>query len=359
MAKPIQERIFKSRLTITYRTNITGTEKQEKLPFRILTLGNFMGDLLRDANCVEDIDKRPVQSIKRGMTVDNFLSELTPMVKLPDHQARLRSYIPGKIVISAKGRISKEDLAGNKPVSILLREGSGVFLSTKVDNGTGDIGGTIFAEGKLEVNVEDGQIKPQKIKLNVSGILKGFSDDHRPGKPPEIMTGYLINKLEIDGSMVEVTPDEELAGVGSGRALKIAIKEYPIKAERTIAFQRLSDFSPDAVGGAIPELRRLLVIKGLLLELQAALRNRPELRKAFKQILPNMEDTKEQSQSKLESLQMLKDWIVEKYPLLVVKKDASPEVSTDATEEADVTTETDATTETEEPTETPDESVEK
>jgi len=70
--KPIQDLIFESRLTITYRTNITGTPKQESLPFRRLVLGNFSGELHHDAGLLPELEERKVRSIQRGDTVNNY-----------------------------------------------------------------------------------------------------------------------------------------------------------------------------------------------------------------------------------------------------------------------------------------------
>jgi len=83
LAKPIQETIFKSRLTITYRTNISGTVQQESLPYRLLVLGEFSGKAMRADKLLPDLANREVKSIKRGTTVNDHLYETMPIWRIP------------------------------------------------------------------------------------------------------------------------------------------------------------------------------------------------------------------------------------------------------------------------------------
>jgi predicted component of type VI protein secretion system len=100
----------------------------------------------------------------------------------------------------------------------------------------------------------------------------------------------------------------------------LKLEPVAVDAERTVPFPSIEAFAPDAIAAAIPELHRLQVIKQLLADLQAGLRNRPELRKLLKAILPAYGSPKEEADKKLAPVEALKSWAEESYPLLKIER---------------------------------------
>jgi predicted component of type VI protein secretion system len=322
LAKPIQETIFKSRLTITYRTNITGTVTQEPLPFRVLVLGDFTGALPREAELLPELADRPINTIRRGMTVDHFISEIIPTARIPASLTHLRSTLPGKVSGSVKGSVPRSELDKDQSLTLRVKGGSGSFRSAESENGLCDIEGEITIGGQVTVDIASRKVTPNAAKLYVRGVVRGTLTDPRTGKSVGVVSGQLSSQIELAKDKFTVTADEDDAGSSNNRPLIIAFADQDTKAERTIPFPSLTSFGPDQVASSVPELRRLLVIKGLILELQANLRNMPELRKAFKSLLPTLDDTKESAAAKLKPFQELKDWALGEYPLLSVEKQA-------------------------------------
>jgi len=320
LAKPIQETIFKSRLTITYRTNITGTVTQEPLPFRLLVLGDFTGKLPRDSGLLPDIENRRVHSIKRGLNVDHFLREIIPTASIPEEMHHLRSYIPGRATLTLKGTVSKADLEKDQQLTLRLKAGTGTFTSSIDENGMCDITGPLIAGGPVELTIASRKITAQKATLTTAGNVSGTLLDPVTGKAIGLVTGDVAAAVEIPADKIRIEYDESAAEGSSGRHLIVHVEVESVRADRTIPFPSLDAFSPDYVAANVPEIRRILVIKQLLLELQADLRNLPELRKALKAVLPNLDDSPEEAQKKLEPFRNLQQWAKEQYPLLRIEK---------------------------------------
>lgn len=57
----VNDSIPKSRLTLTYRTDVRGKKKDVQLPFRLLVLGDLSGGTSKDAQL--DLDQRAVRSL--------------------------------------------------------------------------------------------------------------------------------------------------------------------------------------------------------------------------------------------------------------------------------------------------------
>jgi len=311
LAKPIQDTIFKSRLTIKYRTTITGTVTQETLPYRLLVLGNFSGDLVRKDELLPDIEDRCVHSIKR---------ELIPTAAIPDSLPALKSYVGGKINATLKGSVSKSDLDTDQQLSLRLKSGEGEFKSTIEDNGSCDITGRVLLGGTMNVNIAQRKVEPVDAKLKVVGSVKGALTDPVTGKVIGLITAQVSTQVDVAKDAIEIVPDESATTTPSSRALRITVKDVLAKAERTIPFASLAGFTPDSVASSIPEIRRLLIIKSLLLELQADFRNLADLRKAMKTVLPGLDDTADEAKVYLDRLAELKAWSSEQYPLLQIEK---------------------------------------
>jgi type VI secretion system ImpB/VipA family protein len=330
LGKPIQELIFKSRLTISYRTNITGTVTQERLPFRLLVLGNFSGDQAHDSGLLPDLDHRKVYSIKRGMTANHFISEIVPTMPIPTRLPKLQTYLPGTMHATLNVQVTREQRAKNGDVELRIKSGGGTFSSSAVENGVCDVQGTVIVRGTVRATIKDGTVEAQEANLEILSLVRGELTDPRTGAVLHPVTGNIVEKVKLPKEAFEVKPDEDaaLAETSTSINLKVELKSHPLKAKRTIPFSSLESFNPDAVASSIPEIRRLLVIKMLLLELQASLRNLPELRKAFKDALPGMFDKKDVREQKLQPFEDLKKWALEQYPLLRFDRPGSPETNT-------------------------------
>ncbi len=323
MAKPIQETIFKSRLTISYRTNITGTVQQESLPYRLLVLGEFSGKAMRADKLLPDLAGREVKSIKRGTTVDDHLHETMPIWRIPatPELNSLRSSIPGKVTFTAVscdvplGAIERNE-GGSFPLSGIAK-----FSSSIAENGLCDMEGELRVGGLLTVTVADHVVTAQSAELIVSGALASQYADPATGKTAGVATAFLEVSIPVKTG-ITVKPSESDAPT-PGQAPKskqftVTLAPLPVAAERTLPFPSVQAFSPDAIAVAVPELRRLLVIKQLLSDLQSGLRNRPELRKLVKTLLPEYGASPADAEKKLTPFEGLKSWATESYPLLKI-----------------------------------------
>ncbi|MCK6588094.1 MAG: type VI secretion system contractile sheath small subunit, partial [Polyangiaceae bacterium] len=128
--------------------------------------------------------------------------------------------------------------------------------------------------------------------------------------------------VTVPGDKVELTEDADanLASDSPTVSFKVTVKDFAQKADRTIPFDSLGSMTPDHIAWSVPEIRRLLTIKFLLRELQANLRNMPELRKALKEALPGMFDSKDARDAKLAPFKDLQTWSAAQYPLLKIKQ---------------------------------------
>ncbi|XYI02456.1 type VI secretion system contractile sheath small subunit [Sorangium sp. So ce1128] len=335
LSKPIQEQIFKSRLTISYRTNITGTVQQEKLPYRLLVLGEFAGRSLRRGNLLTDLATRNVRTIKRGTTVNDHLREVIPIWRIPkdDEALRpLRSAIPGQIhfdKVTCLIPLTALEQDGEKAFSL---SGSARFESTTADNGMAEITGEVQVHGSLTVTIAGGTAKAKSAKIDLMGAVTGTYVDPATNKVVGILTGLLETRgITLDDKRVTILPadegdDDGAAAAAGDRKVKVFTVTVegsePGHAERTIPFTSVDSFAPDAVASSIPEVYRLRVLKQLLLDLQSALRNRPELRKRLKDMLPGYGESRAAIEAKLQGFRDLKTWAGESFPLLQIEQTA-------------------------------------
>ncbi|MDC3953864.1 type VI secretion system contractile sheath small subunit [Polyangium jinanense] len=313
MSKYIQDQIFKSRLTITYRTNITGTPQQEKLPYRILVLGEFEGRSKRAAGLLPALSERNIRSIKRGTTVDDHLHEIVPTWHLPKALSHLKSSLPGTVTLDRivctvpSGAIARKE-AGKYPLT-----GKAHFQSTPEENGLSRVDGEIVVGGTLDVkSIDDaGNLEVQGATITFSGEVAGDTIDPSTRKKVGLVTGLLRNRvvaLEAANVPKPEAQDSDDDDVSKGRVYVLPITTpLKVSAERTVPFASMKDFSPDAVASSIPELQRLRVIKLMMLELQSMLRNRPELRAQMKRALASPDGLKE-----------LQKWAKDNYKVLEI-----------------------------------------
>lgn len=349
MGKPIQESIFKSRLTITYRVNIAGTPTQESLPYRLLVLGEFSGRAMRSeggsASLLRDLAAREVKSIKRGTTVDHHLTESVPIFRIPkDDPAfkELRSRVPGHVsgthaqgaavICSVPVGAVKRSQGGQAGQGSFPLSGTARFSSLSSENGLCDIVGDLRVGGKLTATITNGDVAAVSVKVRVCGALRGQYKDPATNKVVAVVTAFIDEDLpELAASAIKLTPVEESDDPSTApspvKRFEIEFEPVAVTAERTLPFPKMDAFSPDAITAAIPEIHRLQVIKQLLTDLQSGLRNRPELRKLVKTMLPAYNASKEERDKKLAPFTALKSWATGVYPLLQVEVPATAKVA--------------------------------
>ncbi|HVK69053.1 MAG TPA: type VI secretion system contractile sheath small subunit [Polyangium sp.] len=313
MSKYIQDQIFKSRLTITYRTNITGTPQQEKLPYRVLVLGEFEGGSKRAAGLLPALSERNVRSIKRGTTVDDHLTEIVPTWHLPKALSHLKSSLPGTVTLDRilctvpSGAIARKE-AGKYTIT-----GKAHFESTQEQNGLSRVDGELTVGGTLDVkSIDDaGNLEVQGATISFSGEVAGDTIDPSTRKKVGLVTGLLRNRvvaLDAESAPKAEAQDSDDDDVSKGRVYVLPFtKPIKVSAERTVPFASMKDFTPDAVASSVPELQRLRVIKLMMLELQSMLRNRPELRAQMKRALASPDGLKE-----------LQKWAKDNYKVLEI-----------------------------------------
>lgn len=327
MAKPIQETIFKSRLTITYRTNITGTVQRESLPYRLLVLGEFSGRAMRADRLLPDLADREVKSIKRGTTVNDHLRETMPIWRIPASLKSLKSTIPGKVTFTAvtcdvslgaieRGEAGKFALAG-----------TATFSSKLADNGLCDMEGLLRIGGTMSASINDRTVTADGADIIVSGALASQYPDPATGKTAGVVTAFIESTISVKEG-VTLAPNDDVAEPVPGqtprtRQYVLTLSPVSIAAERTVPFPSIEAFSPDAIAASIPELHRLQVIKQLIVDLQSGLRNRPELRKLLKTVLPAYGANRDDVEKKLAPVIGLKSWAEAAYPLLKVEQPAA------------------------------------
>jgi predicted component of type VI protein secretion system len=327
LAKPIQETIFKSRLTITYRTNISGTMQQESLPYRLLVLGEFSGKAMRADRLLPDLAEREVKSIKRGTTVNDHLRETMPIWRIPANLKALQSAVPGNVTFSAVtcdvpiGAIERNE-AGKFALS-----GTATFTSTLNDNGLCDMEGLLRIGGTMSATIKGGVVTADGADIIVSGALANQYADPATGKTAGVVTAFIETTIPVKAGLTLAPNDEIEPSPGQPpktRQFVLTLDPVPVAAERTVPFPSIEAFSPDAIAASIPELHRLQVIKQLIVDLQSGLRNRPELRKLLKATLPAYGASPADAQKKLEPVVGLKSWAEAAYPLLKIERAPTP-----------------------------------
>lgn len=70
---PIQDKLPKSRITLTYRTNINGQEEEVKLPFRVVVLGDFSLGSAKDRQA--DLEERKLRSVT-GSNINDLMRDM-------------------------------------------------------------------------------------------------------------------------------------------------------------------------------------------------------------------------------------------------------------------------------------------
>jgi len=309
---------YRSRLRLTYRTNLTGTPAPQTLPFRVFVLGQFEGNTARQAHMLPEPRDREIHSIIRGSLdtkkVDDFIKQMKPWVKIPSN---LAAQMPGEVRLftgdDAKPeaytlKIGAIDVAKGAEQQVAIT-GTAHFKSPIESNGVANIAAeNLGVSGSMTVVGQDHGFKVKdgtKVTLKFTTGLSIDVPPPQPGAPVGLVTAMLPD-LQIDAAAVTAV-DDPSSPDGSTQSLKIDGAQK-VAAERTLPFASLDDFSPDGVAEHIPELHRLHVIRDLILDLASTLRNNPELRKAMRDGLT----------TNAPAFKELRTWALQTYKTLVV-----------------------------------------
>lgn len=95
---PIQDQLPKSRITLVYRTNISGQEEEVNLPFRVLTLGDFSLGTSKDRKV--DLEERKLRSVT-ATNLNELMKDMEMSLELDvedkvggDGQGRMQVKLP-------------------------------------------------------------------------------------------------------------------------------------------------------------------------------------------------------------------------------------------------------------------------
>jgi predicted component of type VI protein secretion system len=305
MSKPVP----RSRLNITYRTRIEGEPKKVKLPMRFLVLGNFTG------KNESMLSERSMQSLLPGMRVDSFMQEMK--VASPIEPKGLAMALTGKLGGTVTGTFKKPPAADDTTGTIKLT-GKATVAGRGKDNGLGDFAGEVTLEGEHDLTLENGKIKladgGEKVKLHVKGKVEP------PGDFEAGITGAIDTTIEV--SITENTAD---AGTDVSIDLRSTL-ESDVKVDLTIPLRSIADFRPDQLAARVPEIRRLVLLRRLVLELRSYISSNPLLGVALREQLDKAQTEldaakatdAEPLRSKQTSIAQLKAALVEKHPQLLI-----------------------------------------
>jgi predicted component of type VI protein secretion system len=217
---PFPER-FRSRLMLHYRTRISGTEVQKKLPFRVLVLGNFTGldahaepkntqgapEDREAVTTVPSLAARHIRSFrygKSGERVDDFMAEILPYMKLPDG---LKTILPGRLLSpKLEGSEPRNTKAGEK-VKVKLT-GQAEFVSTKAENGLCDVHGQVAISA--EVDIDPNALPPAlEVTLGGGGKARGALTIATKDEPIGVVAGV----VRLGKASLALSRSEEKEGV--------------------------------------------------------------------------------------------------------------------------------------------------
>ena len=170
----ITDEIPKSRLTLTYRTNVTGSAQEVALPFRLFVVGDLSGGTSRDRKV--DLDRRMPRRLD-GKNLDDVMADMNMSVELtvpnridPERSAEL----PVKLPITSIHSLSPGSVARHVPKikSLLLLKKLLLEVQANLDN-------------RKEFRKLLRQLAADKTAIeSLQKELKGFDDFKVPPAPP-------------------------------------------------------------------------------------------------------------------------------------------------------------------------------
>lgn len=121
----VNDEIPKSRLTLTYRTSVSGEAEDVALPFRLLVMGDLSGGTSKDREV--DLDQREIRNLD-GTNLGEVMADMNMSVSFnvankidPDREEELQVKLP----VTSMKSFQPSDIAQNVPkikALLLLRK---------------------------------------------------------------------------------------------------------------------------------------------------------------------------------------------------------------------------------------------
>ncbi len=169
---PIQDHLPKSRITLTYRTNINGQQEEVKLPFRVVVMGDFSLGSSKDRQ--QDLEERQLRSVN-GSNINDLMKDMAMSVSFEvddkissDAGARMAVTLP----IDRMKSFHPDEIVHHVPKlkALLLMRKLLLEMQSDIDNRK-ELRRTLY---ELFSN------KEQLQKLLASDQLKGFASMRLP-----------------------------------------------------------------------------------------------------------------------------------------------------------------------------------
>jgi len=132
----ITDEIPKSRLTLTYRTNVNGTPEDKQLPFRLLIMGDLSGGTSKDRAL--ELDQRNFRHLD-GRNLNSVMNDMKMTLKMdvanridPDKAENIAVTLP----IKGMSSFSPAEIAENVPKlkALLLLKKLLLEVQNNIDN---------------------------------------------------------------------------------------------------------------------------------------------------------------------------------------------------------------------------------
>ncbi|MCY1059598.1 type VI secretion system contractile sheath large subunit [Nannocystis sp. SCPEA4] len=307
MSKPVP----RSRLNISYRTQIDGKPKKARLPMRFLVLGEFTGG---DGSL---LGERRVHSIMPGMKLGSFMEELKVCVPIDD--GSLKERLVGALAGEVTGTFARKIQPGDKTASVRIA-GTGTVSGDNKTNGLGSFAGEVRIAGEIELPVEAGALVIPAD--GVSAELQLFGKVEPPQGAEVGITGI------VKGACVVRLESNDLADADTTFDLRSKVTSDAVAVEVTIPIRSITDFKPLHIAASVPEIRRLVLLHRLVLEGRNFISSFPELREAVKiELAETRARIADASAGKDTRLGRLQAELRARYPQLVLQPGASPSPS--------------------------------
>jgi type VI secretion system protein ImpC len=258
---------------------------------RFLVLGDFT-----DGN-EAPLDDREIQSIMPGMQLKSFMSELG--VTAPIEAKKLQQQLKGSLTGHITARFKKQPEPKATTADLLI-SGTGTVHGARKDNGLGDFEGPVTINGELKgVPLRDGVPAITSATLRIAGKVRGDVD--RDGVTGTVRGLFPLNVAAAPPSTnVAFALDTDVAG--------------EVTVALTIPLFEPGHFKPTHIAGSVPETRRLVVLRRILLELRGYISGQPELRDALKVLL----------KSRAADMLALQQYVKARYRQLMIDPSAAP-----------------------------------
>ncbi|MCY1075150.1 type VI secretion system contractile sheath small subunit [Archangium lansingense] len=220
---PIQDRLPKSRITLTYRTNINGQEQEVDLPFRVLVLGNFSHGTSSDFKGTTpdgkpkdiDLDERKIRSVTGGgKQLDKLMADMKMSLPLADEVPNANPNLPPfpvTLTIDSMKSFHPDEIVKQVPQLRALR-----LLRKLLESIQSNIDNNKILRGQIEelYKSEDG-IK--KLQDGLEGLLVPALQDS--------LTSTFASYDAMKAELKKFWTDDALATLAADDALKALSKD--------------------------------------------------------------------------------------------------------------------------------------